>query len=569
LFFYLISLSIPAYLSFCNSGAASNDNTLPGDSITLAKGEKSFVTNCSNCHNFYHTSIGPQLAGITSENSITWIKNFIKDPNKVIQSGDERAQRLFKKYKVIMPSFASLPDQEINAIIAYIDTKKKQDKKVAAEDTNDIKNPIPDSIMSSDLVVDLQFLTKIPASSDKTPFTRIIKLGFQPDKDDLFILDLRGKLYKLVNGQPVTYMDMAALKPNFIHQPGLATGFGSFAFHPQFSKNGLLYTSHTEEGSVKADFNYPDSIPVKMQWVVTEWKTNPSAFPFSGKPRELFRVNVPSQIHGMQELAFNRLAKPGDQDYGLLYIGIGDGGSVEMGHALVSEIPNKIWGSIIRIDPLGKNSKNGKYGIPRTNPFAKPNKENYAPEVYAYGFRNPHRFSWSKTGQMIGTNIGQTNIEAVYLIRPGSFYGWPIREGTFLERFFDATGKVYELPSDDSTYHITYPVAQYDHDDGVAISGGFEYTGSAVPQLAGKYLFGDIPSGKLFYVNVKDLKQGKLAAIRKWNIVLDGKPTDLTTLTKSNRVDLRFGMDRKGELYVLTKADGKVYKIVKAKGGGK
>jgi hypothetical protein len=116
-------------------------------------------------------------------------------------------------------------------------------------------------------------------------------------------------------------------------------------------------------------------------------------------------------------------------------------------------------------------------------------------------------------------------------------------------------------------FHVTYPVAQFDHDEGVAISGGFEYTGTAIPELTGKYLFGDIPSGKLFYVNMKDLKPGKQAVIKKWNIALDGKVTNLVAVTKSNRVDLRFGMDKKGELYILTKADGKVYRMVSAKGG--
>ena len=78
----------------------------------------------------------------------------------------------------------------------------------------------------------------------------------------------------------------------------------------------------------------------------------------------------------------------------------------------------------------------------------------------------------------------------------------------FLNAFFNNTGKIYPLPDNDSVYHVTYPVAQFDHDEGVAISGGFEYRGTAIPQLTGKYLFGDIASGKLFFVNMKDLKLG-------------------------------------------------------------
>jgi len=557
-----ITCFLSYFFSNCNSGDSFNTSSLSTDSITIAKGKISFANKCNSCHNFNYDGIGPQLAGITSANSVGWIKNFIRDPKKVIESGDTTAKKLFERYKTLMPSFAYLQDEEINAILAFIHSKKKLEAPVVQEDTNNIKNPIPDTIQSSDLVVDLDLVAQIPRSSDEPPVTRITKLDYQPTTGDLFILDLRGKLYRLQNGEQKVYMDMATLKPKFINQPGLATGFGSFTFHPEFSKNGLLYTTHAEPpGSAKADFSYPDSIPVLLQWVLTEWKTDPAAFPFSGTAREILRIDMPTGIHGMQEIAFNRLAKPGDKDYGLLYIGIGDGGSAEIGHALVSPIPDRIWGSIIRIDPSGNNSKNGKYGIPSSNPFYKTES---VPEIYAWGFRNPHRISWSKSGQLLAVNIGEHNIEALNIIKPGHFYGWPIREGTFLEHFFYNTGKIYPLPDNDSIYHVTYPVAQFDHDEGVAISGGFEYRGAAIPQLAGKYLFGDISSGKLFYVKMKDLQLGKQATIKKWNISFKGMPTTLAQLCGKDRVEMRFGMDSKGELYLLTKADGKIYKLASA-----
>ncbi len=566
--FLIISSSIfigLLYFSSCNPNTSSDVSSLPSDSATITKGQNSFVNNCTSCHNFNQNGIGPQLAGVTSEHSVDWIKNFIRDPKKIIDSGDTTAQKLVKQYKAIMPSFGYLPDEEINAMIAFIHTKKRIVRIAVKEDTNDLKNPIPDSIKTSDLVVGVDSVTQIPPSSDELPLTRIIKLDFQPNTGELFILDLRGKLYKLLNGKPTVYMDIATLKPKFIHQPGLATGFGSFAFHPEFAKNGLLYTTHAEPpGSGKADFNYPDSIPITLQWVLTEWKTDPANFPFSGKGREIFRIDMPTAIHGVQEISFNRLAKPGDQDYGLLYIGIGDGGSTEIGYPLVSQISQKIWGSIIRIEPLGSNSKNGQYGIPLRNPFSDSAKN--AREVYAYGFRNPHRINWSKSGQLFSINIGEHNIEALNMIMPGRFYGWPIREGTFMERFFNDMGKVYPLPSNDSIYHVTYPVAQFDHDEGTAICGGFEYTGTAIPQLSDKYVFGDIGTGKLFYVNMKDLRLGSQATIRKWNISMNGVPTTLAELCRNTRVDLRFGKDRNGELYLLTKEDGKVYKLVEPKG---
>src|SRR5690606_29564350 len=105
--------------------------------------------------------------------------------------------------------------------------------------------------------------------------------------------------------------------------------------------------------------------PVTLQWVLTEWKTeNPNAPVFSGSGRELLRINMVHRFHGMQEIAFNPVSKPGDDDYGLLYITIGDGGSVEFGYPVLVHSTEKIWGTIGRIDPAGNNSRNGQYGIP-------------------------------------------------------------------------------------------------------------------------------------------------------------------------------------------------------------
>ena len=262
----------------------------------------------------------------------------------------------------------------------------------------------------------------------------LFRSSFRPDTKDVFIVDLRGKLYKLQQGKPVVYMDISKLKPGFIHEPGLATGFGSFAFHPDFAKNGLLYTTHTEApASGKADFGFPDSIKATVQWVLTEWKTeNPGIATFFGTSRELFKVNMVSGVHGVQEITFNPLSKPGDKDYGMLYIGVGDGGSVENGYDFLVHSIEKIWGTILRINPMGRNSANGQYGIPADNPFAKNQNIKAVGEIYAYGFRNPHRITWTESGKMLACNIGQGNIESLDLVMPGHDYGWPIREGTFV-----------------------------------------------------------------------------------------------------------------------------------------
>jgi glucose/arabinose dehydrogenase len=555
------------YFISCKSGDAPDTSSIATDSSTIAMGESSFIQKCSGCHNFRQDGIGPQLGGITNEISVDWIRQFIIHPKKIIESGDARAQTLFKQFHMVMPSFAGNTMDETNGIIAFLNTHKTPGIR-AKPDSNALGNPVSKPIELSNLIAGLELVTQIPPSSDsgKLPLTRITKFDFRPDKVGPFILDLRGKLYKLNNNRPQVYMDMAKLNTKFINEPGLATGFGSFAFHPEFAKNGLLYTTHTEPPhSAKADFSLADSIKPGLQWVLTEWKTDtPAAAVFSGKGRELFRVDMVSGIHGVQEIIFNPLAKSGDTDYGLLYIGIGDGGAVENGYAWLAHSQEKVWGTILRIDPAGRNSGNGQYGIPSGNPFSKNHDGKTLGEIYAYGFRNPHRITWSKTGQMLVCNIGHSNIESINLILPGHDYGWPIREGNFVLNPYGDLTKVYPLPPDDSMYHIAYPVAEYDHDEGKAISGGYEYWGNALPALKGKYLFGDIPKGRLFYVDMADIKQGHQATIKEWRISIKGTAKTLVELCGTDRVDLHFGRDDHGELYILTKPDGKIYKVVTA-----
>ena len=562
----LTILLLLCLLQSCTKNPSSDSSSIPSDSTSIANGQVLFTQNCSTCHNFKTDGIGPHLGGLTKTTSIDWIKGFIKDPKSVIESNDERAQGLFAKFKTVMPSFPQYNDLQINELIAFIHTKKAPDPRKEFIDPKALKNPIPEPIPMSDIVVKLELLTQIPPSSQEQQLTRIAKLDFQPNTEKLFVMDLRGKLYYLNGNRPEVYMDMNTLKPKFIHKPGLATGFGSFAFHPEFATNGLLYTSHTESpGSGKADFDYADSIKVTLQWVLSEWKTKtPGAFPFSGESRELLRVNMVTPIHGMQEIIFNPFAKKGSEDYGLLYIGIGDGGSAESGYPFLCHSTEKIWGTVIRIDPSGNNSANGHYGIPDTNPFVKNGMEKTVKEIFAMGFRNPHRITWSKAGDQFVSNVGHHNIESLYIIKPGSDSGWPIREGTFVIDPSQNMHNIYPLPANDAQYNFTYPVAQYDHDEGNAIAGGFEYRGKALPLLVGKFVFSDIVKGRLFFVEMKDLKLGSQALIKEWRVSLDGNIKTLSELSGAQKVDERFGRDIKGELYLTTKPDGKVYRLVSA-----
>ncbi|HEX8038103.1 MAG TPA: PQQ-dependent sugar dehydrogenase [Chryseosolibacter sp.] len=549
------------FLTACNS---SSDKNISTDPAIIAKGETEFSKNCSSCHNFRQDAIGPQLGGITETTSPKWIKSFIKDPKATVESGDERGRKLVAQFKTMMPSFGYLSEEDLDALVAYLHTQQAPKQMLETGGEQELPDPIPGPIQSSDLAVGLELVAQMPFVSEKGFRTRITKLDYIPGSDRDFVVDIYGKLYELRNGKPAVYMDIAKLRPNFINKPGLATGFGSFAFHPEFTKNGLLYTGHAEAPhSATADFHYADSIPVTLQWVVTEWKVDePGNFPFKGKGRELFRIDMVTGMHGVQEITFNPNSKPGDDDYGLLYIGIGDGACVEAGYPFLVNSITRPWGTIFRIDPRGNDSANNHYGIPPANPFVNdPNKEALG-EIYAYGFRNPHRITWTKAGQMISSHIGQAKVEELNLILPGHHYGWPMREGTFVIHPTGDINKVYPLPSDDTKTDFTYPVAQYDHDDGAAVSGGFEYTGTACPELKGKYLFADMNNGRLYYLDLSEVKSGNLAAIKEWKVLFNGKATTTAELCGSKRVDLRFGKDQNGEVYIFSKQDGKVYRLI-------
>lgn len=527
-----------------------------------ANGEKVFELYCANCHNFKQDAIGPHLGGLKGIVDQKYLTDFINSPKAMVDNKVARAADKLKKFKTMMPDFNHLKPNEIQDIIAYI-LEKPAPKTNISSGKIALENPIREGIAKSDIKLNLKNILQFPLTTTPQLRARINKMSFHPITKENMVLDLQGKIYIMdANKQLDVFYDVNNYYKNFINKPGFATGLGSFAFHPNFAKNGLFYTTHSETGNlVKADFTYADSIAVRFQWVVTEWKLdNPSARVLAGKSRELMRVNVIGQVHGMQEIAFNPYAKTNDEDYGLLYIGMGDGSSIERGYNFIPKNKNIILGKVLRIDPLGNNSKNGKYGIPKTNPFV--NKDGLE-ETFATGFRNPNRISWTKDGKIIVPNIGERNIESLYLLKSGRNYGWPLREGTFLIDSTEAVSLLFSLPKDDAKYGYTYPVAQFDHDEGNAIMGGFEYTGTEIPQLQGKYIFGEIQRGRVFYVNIKDLKEGSQAKIYEFPLMIDGKATTLPQLVKGSRVDLRIGQDAAGEIYLFSKVDGMMYKIVK------
>ncbi len=549
------------------------DSPYSTEPAVIAKGNKLFDNNCVICHNFRTTGIGPNLAGITREVSEDWLRTFIKNPIQVIQTGDERGTELYAQYKQYMPPFQMLPEEDLDAILAYLHTHKARPETPTRTEWGElVLNPIPEKIPFSGLTLFIQEFVQVPTTASEGQQARINKIAPLPDGSKrIFVHDLRGKLYEIVDDEAQLFLDLAGKKPHFMHTPGHGTGMGSFAFHPEYAQNGIFYTTHTEDPkrSPNADFSYDEELRVKVRWVLTEWThQNPQSSLFKGTHRELMRVDMVSQIHGVQEISFNPLARPGDEDYGLLYIGIGDGGSVIGKKSFLVQDKGKVWGCILRIDPRGKNSENGHYGIPDSNPFV--GESGALGEIYAMGFRNPHRFTWDALheGKMLASGIGQHFMEEVNLVIPGANYGWPEREGTFRMDPEGDLGKLYPLPSDDSALGYTYPVAQFDHDEGLAICGGYVYTGESIPALNGKYIFGEIVTGRLFMLDASSLQLGHQAPIQEVKIAWENGQTatwpELTDNVKTGhgRVDFRMGIDADGELYLSTKANGKIFKVV-------
>ena len=542
---------------------AAQDQYRRGE-LPVQEGMALFNQNCASCHNFSSNEIGPNLSGITAAVSKDWLKQFIQNPQQMIADGDERASAQFEKFKVYMPAFSQFDDNQLENLLGFIHKFSEGEKRNKSNRKGGLVNPIPEKIAPATHALVVEDFVTLPASAPNAPDTRINT--FRPlqtkQKERLFVADLRGVLFEIMDGKPQPFLDMNQWVGNFIDRPGLGSGLGSFAFHPEFERNGLLYTTHTEPANTqKADFAVPEGAKSTLQWVISEWQMeDPNAGVFAGQRRELLRVDMVTGIHGFQDLTFNPTAKPGSADYGLLYLGIGDGGAALAGHPEICQNETSIWGSIIRIDPSGNNSKNKNYGIPKDNPYAdQPNKVG---EIWSRGFRNPHRIAWNEKGEkMLVSNIGQHSVEEVNLITKGGDFGWPYREGSFV---FDVNANpemVYPLDQEEKGSFLN-PVIQYDHDEGNAVSGGYFYWGKKIPSLKGKYIFGDIARGTLFMADEAQLEQGKAAPLQKVNLVVNGTPTSFQEIRPNERVDLRFGQDHKGDLYVFTKSNGKVYRVM-------
>jgi len=382
----------------------------------------------------------------------------------------------------------------------------------------------------------------------------VAPLGFaMPDDNSgrMFIFDQIGLIHVWQNGDllPTPMLDVRS-SIILSYEQGLV----GLELHPQFPSNGKLYTYTSEPKSGgPADFslNHTNHHGVVSEWLISS--TEPNIIDPNSK-RELMKIPIGGAQHVGGTLGFD--------EAGYLFVSLGDGGNRDdegftHGPTGNGQNINSALGSILRIDVAGTNSNNGAYGIPENNPFVG------APgidEIYAYGFRNPYRFSFDKvTGELYAGDVGQDDIEEVNIVVRGGNYGWRLKEGSF---FFNNAGLAQDgflssLPNYNPTsVQLIDPIAEYDHDDGRAVIGGYVYRGSRIHELYGRYVFADFgaPLGLIYYID-QDQR------IKKLTIGIDDR--NLSLKVKG------LGQDLDGELYVTMGIgyaalgnQGSIYKLI-------
>ena len=393
------------------------------------------------------------------------------------------------------------------------------------------------------------------------------------DTTRLFVVEQRGQVLILQNNNilPSPALDIssvigAALNPaNANDERGLL----GLAFHPGFSTPGspgfqTLYTFNSQPLGTGVTYVAPNNALQNYKTVVNEFKmslTDPNVIDPATR-REVISFGKNANNHNGGTIAFG--------PDGYLYLGLGDGGNAnDVGASHIEPGGNAQnlttpLGKMLRFDPLNPAvnplsadpiSANGQYRIPTTNPFQGPGQVR---ETYALGFRNPYRFAFDRlNGQLIAADVGQNVIEEIDRVVLGGNYGWGIKEGDFL--FNRTTGPggnagTVGARSPGLPLGLIDPIVgtlgtlEYDHGDGISITGGFVYRGDDISELYGKYVFGDLAlrnapprvDGRLFYA---DLDTG---IINEFLL-----PQFSTTFLPNGLTVHGFGEGADGELYAL------------------
>jgi mono/diheme cytochrome c family protein len=437
---------------------------------------------------------------------------------------------------------------------------------------------------------------------------RVNFLRDEPGGRRFFVNDLNGPLYILDKQQKTftTYIDLngaggrPGLFEKFTFERNFATGLINFEFDPDYRRNGVFYTLHMEDATLTAaaaprpgaiagldlaGYTTTPAIPVhagtgkiEREVILIEWKDrNPADSKFEGAARELLRLQHPSPIHPLGEMTFNPVARRGDADWRVMYVGVGDAGTGEQkdSRRLNPQRLDTLGGKILRIIPdlrehtsTSTVSGNGRYRIPDDNPFS--TVEGACKEIWASGIRNPHRLVW---------DIDPARPREPLLMSPAGMGPIP-QDDTIPVQISDTVAR--------GTVKPTYPVIEYPHmapNGGDAIAGGFIYRGKKVPALRGKLIFGDITTGRIWsaeradvvaaddgspatVAQVQELEVGLRRIVEETYRERGGKGEALpgaAGVSGRGRVDLRFAVDHEGELYILTKSDGMIRKVVGAR----
>jgi len=396
----------------------------------------------------------------------------------------------------------------------------------------------------------------------------------------LFVVDQIGKVWIIENGKtlPQPFIDISsklvALETSYDER-----GLLGLAFHPYFKGNGKFYLFYNAPPPPGGPINDAGNTGLPKEWSstirVSEFEVSGSNSNVAdiGSEKNLLQEPHPQSNHNGGTITFG--------PDGYLYISIGDGGNkndIGPGHVEDWYAPNaggngqdiesNFMGSILRIDVNGhKGGKN--YSIPWDNPFV---GKKGIDEIYAYGFKNPYRFSFDmgESKRLFAGDAGQNLYEEVSIVKKGGNYGWNVKEGTHC---FNAADELMELPNcvrlDVFGNRLIDPVLELRNTAQpggitVAVIGGNVYRGDDIPGLKGKYVFGsfsapeDAAEGQIF-VSKGGFGSG-LWSIEK--ISLKSFPDHLGQYVKG------FGQDLKGEIYVLTTVEGgptgntgKIYKL--------
>ncbi|HEY7087794.1 MAG TPA: PQQ-dependent sugar dehydrogenase [Tepidisphaeraceae bacterium] len=434
------------------------------------------------------------------------------------------------------------------------------------------------TITQGTIQVKLQSIGSINIATKGEPLDLAQPVGDSANGNRLFVATHGGQIRLIKNGvlQGTPYVDLTAAPISIGIQGGSGSderGLIGFAFHPDFNVAGSpgfghFYTYTSEPNVGTPTFTHSEFAPagpgsIAYQNVLREWTVNPASDSFAtNSSTVLFSVAKQQTNHNGGGIKF------GPNNY--LYLSLGDGGggddfsggagtmTTTDGHTNLTgngQDTNVIYGKIVRINPLSPTetpgssdpaSGNGKYRIPANNPFV---GTAGLDEVFIDGVRNPFRFSFDRANPndlYIG-DVGQTQREEVDLAHVNSItgsnnnYGWPFIEGTLDNSHYAQSGA-----------GTVAPIGEYTHGDGISISGGFVYRGSLIPQLVGKYVFGDLGgaggnTGRLFYM---DAAGGTIRSLM----------IDPTGVQISGRL-YSFGEDQSGELYTMW-GNGNVIKLI-------